>query len=251
MRIDWFKTDGTIAPVTLVASAIVAFLSLISFLVLPAVTEPVATMYIDPQRGVVTEGKELMVHLIVEANTPVNVFSGQIQFDPSKLEVTAIDYNTSIADLWAEKPWFANGEGTINFIGGTTQKGGFNGKGKLMTITFKTLSKGEAIIRFYDARILAHNGLGTDVPLSTPIDALFTINDGDTQVQTRVDPKYSESTVIITPSYAVTDLNHDGKQTIIDVSMFMQNMFTYSAERDFNGDGSINSQDLSVLLNAR
>ena len=77
--------------------------------------------------------------------------------------------------MWAEKPWYENGAGTIKFIGGTTRKGGFFGTGSLITITFRAHGTGDAVVRVRDARILAHDGLGTDVPLGEPIDSLFSV----------------------------------------------------------------------------
>ncbi len=244
-----FNREGAIIQGALVASAVFAFLSIVGFLFMPIVSEPQADMRIEPNIGIVKVGDTFVVRVLVSAQVLVNVFKGEIRFDPTILAVESIDYNTSIADLWAEKPWYENGAGTINFIGGTT-RGGFLGTGELITITFRAHSEGRAIVRTEGTRILEHDGLGTDAVVKEPIDALFTVEEAVLQKQTIASPKTTTATIAVINELPSTDLNHDGKQTIADVSIFMLNMLGDDARFDLNGDGSVDTKDLSVVMSA-
>ncbi len=242
---------GVVMQGALVASAIVAFLSVLTLLMIPGAVEPKADMRIEPHTGVVAKGDSFTLRVMVTADTPTNVFKGEVRFDRTLLAVTAIEYNTSIANLWAEKPWYENGEGTINFIGGTTEKGGFLGTGTLMTITFVTLAEGDALLHLEGARILEHNGLGTDAPLKESIDGLFTVAESVIEAQTVASPQTTTTSLTVVSELLSTDLNGDGKQSIADVSIFMLNMLGTDTRFDFNQDGMVNATDLSILMSTK
>ncbi len=237
---------------TLFASAIVAFLSITSLLMTPMLVNYEATMRIEPSSGAVILGDTFKVQVVVSSKIPVNVFRGQVRFNQEVLSVESIEYNTSIADLWAELPWYENGEGTVNFTGGTTRKGGFVGEGSLITIIFKTKALASTVLRLEDARILEHNGLGTDVPLAGPIDALFNVEDSVISTQTVSEPKVTTATLSVKPELPTTDLNGDGKQTIADISIFMLNIVGSSDARfDFNVDGVVDTKDMRIIMDAK
>jgi hypothetical protein len=246
-----FMEHGTIVYGALFASAIVALLSLVGFLVVPETTEPIADMRIEPAQGHVTVGDTFAVDVVVSAQTPVNVFKGQVNFDHTILRVESIDYNTSIADLWAELPWYENGEGTVNFAGGTTQSGGFQSTGSLITITFRAYALGDTSLRLEGARILEHNGLGTDVVLTRSIDAIFEVEESIIASQTVAAPEASTVQLAVTPERPSTDLSGDGKQTIADVSIFMLHMLSEDLRYDFNADGTVDAKDLSIIMSAQ
>ena len=228
----------------LLGSIVVAILGLGGSMLIP----PKVDMRIEPQHGTQLVGEIFETNIVVSSETPVNVFKGVVHFDPSMLKIEAIDYNTSIADLWAERPWYQNGEGTLNFIGGTTRHGGFIGTGQLITVRFRTLQEGTATINLDEVRILQHDGLGTDVHVNKPIDAIFTVENKALEQQTVFQKSTTGPTLHIVPELPQTDLNRDGKQTIADVSIFMQDLITQDTRSDFNNDGKVNTADLSIIL---
>jgi len=241
---------GYIAQTALVASALIAVLSVGSLVVAPAIFKSSADMYIVPNTGHVIIGNTFKVNVVVDAQVPVNVFTGEVRFDSNNLQVESIDYNTSIANLWAELPWYENGAGTINFTGGTTERGGFQGNGSLITVTFRTLERGNTSLRLEKARILAHDGLGTDVPLTRPLDAIFEVEER-VRTATVAQPGVTTSSLTVISNPPSTDLNGDGRQTLADVSIFMLNMFRYNPRFDFNQDGVVDTKDLSILMSAK
>lgn len=242
--------NGFIAQGALVASVAVAAVSILSFVVAPMIANTPADMYIVPGRGDAEVDDIFTVDVMVASQVPVNVFKGEVLFDPRILKVESIDYNTSIADLWAELPWYENGEGSINFAGGTTQSGGFQGTGSLIRITFRTIEKGITILRLDGARILAHDGFGTDVPVNMPLDAIFEVEERIAK-ETVATPKITTTALSVATPPPSTDLNGDGKQSIADVSIFVRGMFGDEPRFDFNQDGKVDTKDLSILMSAK
>jgi hypothetical protein len=186
----------------------------------------------------------------------VNVFAGELLFDTNTLEVVSIDYNISIADLWAEEPWYSNGDGTLTFIGGTTRSGGFLGTDTLITITFKAKEEGGGSLLISDATILQHDGLGSEAVLAEPIDALFTVTEQSTTSTTTTDANLIQavrmgSTYNVVQSLPSTDLNGDGRQTIADTSTLLLHLGSSDMRYDLNGDGAVNFTDFNIILTAQ
>ena len=228
------------------ATAIAAVIGMGGFLIGTNPTSE-ADVRIEPSSGLVKIGDTFVIHVIVTARTPVNVFHGILRFDTHTLQVASIDYNTSIANLWAEEPWYSNGDGTINFTGGTTQKGGFMGEGSLLTITFNTKSIGETRIGVDEVRLFRYDGIGSEIPIEKPLDTIFAVEETELQKQTILNTAVPGPVVTIVDKTSNTDLNHDGKQTIADVSIFMTDYIKQNLRSDFNEDGKINLKDLSIL----
>lgn len=235
-------------PLSLIATAIVGFLAVMSFVLVPNDVRVVADMYISPSNKTLTVGETFTVEVMVEAQVPVNVFAGDLQFDTDKLHVESIDYNTSIADLWAEEPWYSNGDGTLTFAGGTTKEGGFEGTASLIKITFKTLKTGTGALAITDAQILQHDGLGSNAKLAAPIDAIFTVEETIPTHTNLVQKSTLPSTYAVVETAPTTDLNNDGKQSIADTSIFLMHLGSNDLRFDFNRDGAINLKDFNIIL---
>ncbi len=239
-------THGSIYPVALLASALVGLATISSVLLsIPASRE--ATMYIEPSILTTTTGEIFVVNVTVAANLPVNAFTGKIIFNRNILTVEKIDYNTSIADLWAEEPWYNDGDGTLNFTGGTTRPGGFTGVGSLITITFKSLTPGNAELWLTDAHILQHDGMGTEATLSSPIDTVFTVIPETLHEVAPVDSAVAVTVMTTSPG---TDLNQDGITNLRDISIFMLYLATLDQRGDISRDGYVTITDASIMLNA-
>lgn len=239
---------GNALPVSLFATAIIGFFTVMSLVILPFQTDVVADMRLSPNIKTLTLGETFVVDVVVESKVPVNVFAGDLSFDTSTLQVESIDYNTSIADLWAEEPWYSNGDGTLTFAGGTTQSGGFTGTDTLIKITFRTLSEGSGSLVINNAQILQHDGLGTEAALAAPIDAIFTIEEEAPTHTNLVQKSALPSTYAVVETLPTTDLNGDGRQSIADTSIFLMNMRSNDSRFDFNLDGSVNLKDFNILL---
>lgn len=209
-----------------------------------------ADMYLSPSAGTYKIGETILVSLRVKSEVPTNVFSGNLKFNPEFLVVDKIDYNTSVADLWAIEPWFQNGDGTLQFAGGSTDSAGFVGDEQLILITFKTIAKGETTLELIDASILKHDGLGSEASVEEhPIDALFSLGMEELKSDVVFWQDWSGGIIAVEPEKPLTDLNSDGKQTVADVSIFMVDLVKKNLRSDFNQDGVVDTKDLSIILN--
>jgi len=211
---------------------------------------PETDMHILPESGIYYVGESFAVNIVVESKVPVNVFKGELFFDTDVMYVESISYNTSIADLWAKEPWYSNGNGTLNFIGGTTRKGGFIGTGELVTITFTTTAPGDATVHMDNIRILEHDGLGSEAVTAAPIDTIFTIQE-NVDASTVLQKDGLRSSLQVVKEESPTDLNGDGMQTLADMSIFLGHFATQDLKGDVNDDGKINMTDMSIMLDAK
>ena len=232
-------------PLFVMASAILAVGAMVGFEMLPQLTAPVTSIRIEPNTAKVEAGQKFEVNVIVDSEIPVNVFGGELHFNKDVLAVDGISYNTSIANLRAIRPWYSNGDGTLNFGGGTTNQGGFTGSGTLLTVTFKSITDGSGSITLKNIQIFKNDGLGTMAAVGEPIDGLFTIIPPKPDGQENAQMTYAVGT-----KFPSTDLNADGKQGVADLSIFMIDITTQKSSADFNADGRVDTKDLSILLSA-
>lgn len=232
----------------LITTVIASVVGISSLLLAPEEAPTGANIKIESDHGAYSVGDSFTVTITAETFEPVNVFKGLVTFDPDVLQVTAIDYNVSLIDLWAELPWFSNGAGTLNFTGGTTRPGGFSGKDTLLSITFTAKSAGNTALALEEVRVLRHDGLGSDALVNKPIDSLFSITEKPSIDRSTVTTTSDGVTLkVLTPGLS-TDLNEDGKQSIADVSIFMKHLATNNLRSDFDGDGTVGLKDLSILM---
>jgi hypothetical protein len=233
---------GNIMPVALAASAILGVIASMSFLLVSNNSEqPLASLTLSPNTAVVTIDNDVQVDVSASASITVNAFGGVIHFDETVLDIKSIDYNTSIADLWAEAPWYEKGAGTISFGGGTTKPGGFQGTGSLMTITFRAKTPGSATITLRDIQILKHDGYGTALSVDTSIDSVLTVAEKHTDAG-------DDALVVVRSEIPTADLNNDGTVSIRDLSQLLQYLATADVRGDINGDSHVNLSDVSILM---
>ena len=228
-------------PSLLVAVAIFGALAVTGFEMLPGAFGTEARMYIDPEAHTAVLGDTVVLTVRAESTVPVNVFAGDISFNTNVLQVQSIVYNTSIADLWAVKPWYENGAGTLTFGGGTTQHEGFVGNGPLITITFKTGGAGDSALHLKNVHILKHDGLGSDAAVKDPIDSILT-------VLPQAVPERTTAHIAVVKEVPSADLNGDGVVSVRDVSIFMLHLLGNDPRFDFNLDGTVDTDDLRILL---
>jgi hypothetical protein len=247
----WHSTHRGSLPlglVTLVATGLAAA-TILSLIAYPPPTTPVS-LRIEPVAQTLVQGETFTIRIIVAATEPVNAFTGELVFSNETLEVVAIDYNTTVADLWVEEPWYNRADNTLYFAGGTTKPGGFIGTDTLLSITLAAKRVGTASLALKKAQVLQHNGLGTEAPLTLSVDALFTTTELAVQTN-KLSPFPITKTYTIIPTPPNFDLTGDGVVTFADVSIFLLHLGSSDLRYDFNRDGSVTTEDLTLLLTAR
>ena len=202
-----------------------------------------AAMYITPVTANIKLGDEQKFNIMVKSQVPVNAFAGEIIFDTEKFRVLNISYNTDIANLWVEEPWYNRANNSIYFAGGTTQSGGFVGEVALITITLQAINIGDAVLSLNNPRILAHDGLGSDVPLNAQLDTLFTIDTTPYAVPVSYP---TDNYVTVLNEIPALDLNQDGKLGFRDIGVLLNAMGSNDIRYDFTGDGKVTWGDLRM-----
>ncbi len=189
-----------------------------------------ASLLLAPPNSTFYVGDTVNIALFVNASEqPVNMFQGKITFPQDKLQAVSLSKDNSIISLWIQEPSISNQDGAITLAGGLPSPGFIGVAGKIITISFKVKSEGDAVINIEDAQLLANDGYGTNILKEiTP-----------TQL-TLLKPKSKRD---------IADLNGDGKVNLIDVSILIANLgSTKDGRYDLNGDGKIDGKDLSILL---
>lgn len=203
-------------------------------------------IYIESSGNQFNIGDIVTINIKVSSSEPTNVFKGTLIFDPTILLIDSINYNTSIADLWAEEPWYSNGDGTLSFTGGTTKKGGFMGDDKLINVNFKVLTPGKTKLSINDVHILRYDGFGSYAPTSLSTDTIINIVSNESKLVTNKKAVDGPTIKVLAPIDEL-DLNNDGKKTIADMSIFMIHLATQNLRSDFNHDGKVNVTDFSII----
>lgn len=188
--------------------------------------EPGASLALMPAVHDFPLDQTFSVNIVVNAEVPINAAEATIVFEPDKLEVMETSKEESIFLLWLEEPVFSNASGTIRFAGGLYD--GFTGqKGKIAGVVFKSKSAGIAKIQFEEAKVLAHDGKGTDVLRKTT----------------------GATYLIKTKEAPSPDFDDDGKVGLRDISMLIFRIAAaYDFRYDLNQDGEVNGRDFSILL---
>lgn len=130
---------------------------------LPARAAGRASVELSPASKVVQVDETFRVDVVVSTNESVNAVDTNLSFPPSLLMVTEIETDQSWVTIWIPgSPSFSNKDGTIRFRGGRPTPG-IQGKGTIATVVFQAKRPGKANVAFGDSRLLANDGLGTDV----------------------------------------------------------------------------------------
>lgn len=151
----------------------------VSFCVLPRAASA-ASLYFSPSYGSYKVGQQFSVGVYVgSADQAMNAAEGSVSFYEDKLSVVSISKSGSIINLWAQEPSFSNSAGTIDFAGIVLNPGYTGSAGKILTVTFKAKMKGDAILNFSSASVLANDGAGTNIFTGAGV-ATFNISAGAT-----------------------------------------------------------------------
>lgn len=206
-------------------------------------------MRLSPESAHVSVGQTITFDVIVASPIPVNVFTGEVVFDSDTFAVSAITYNTSIADLWVNEPWYSRSDNSVYFAGGTTVRGGFVGQGRLLSVTLEAVQPGNVDVALQNVRILKHDGIGSDADVAPSLESVFTAT-GSTSLEYRA-PQDRFSGVTVATEAPSPDLNNDGVVSFLDIGTLLRNLGSDDPRYDLNQDGNVNTRDFAVIQAAR
>jgi len=109
-------------------------------------------------------GKSFTLKVVVSSpNQAVNAFSGTVSFPKDKLQVVSLSKTDSIVSVWVADPTFSNDEGIVSFEGIALNPGFIGSSGKIVSINFKSIARGDAAVTVTNASVLANDGSGTNI----------------------------------------------------------------------------------------
>lgn len=183
----------------------------------------------------VTRDQQFNIDILVTTHVPVNAVDLVISYPENTMHIDSIDTGTSVITLWTEQPYAKNG--SIFLRGGTFRKG-FIGEHRIARIQATAVESGEAHIFVKNTQLVAGDGKGTSVSVSSSAqnEARITVTGADGVIT-------GEASISI-----VTDTDGDGDVDLADISAFMKAWFTKGSTYDFNGDGKMTFRDFSILL---
>lgn len=203
-----------------------------------------ATLTLTPLELVVLKDAPVRLDVFLSARTPVNAFSGDIIFDTSHFTVKSISYNTELADLWVQKPWYSKADNIIHFAGGTTRPGGFTGNEQLITVELVAHHTGKSVVSIRDARVLKHDGLGSDASVAPSIDSVIESLERDPHTPR---PQTGETQISVITLGEKRDVTGDGKVSFADAATLMLHLGSSDPTYDLNGDGTVSLPDLAII----
>lgn len=186
---------------------------------------------------VIKEGDTVSIDVSVFAHEPVNAIDLSVYYPLSQLEIINIDAGQSVITLWTQDPYIENN--TAHFQGGTYRKG-FEGEHFIARIDAVAKRGGVADVVAQDVRLLAGDGSGTEVPVSSEA--------GNQTVQVRIANSDGELVGEVALLRIVTDIDGDGQVNLKDISSFMAAWNSRDVIYDFSGDGKMTFKDFAIIL---
>jgi hypothetical protein len=156
-----------------------------------------ATLNFSPPSGTHAVGTTFSINVYVEsADQAMNAASGVVSFPWDKLEVVSISKQGSVFSLWPMEPSFSNSAGTVHFEGIALNPGFTGANGKILTITFRARSAGQANMSFSSGSVLANDGTGTNILNGLRVAAFTLTSAGETPSAPKIEAPTATGNVL-------------------------------------------------------
>ncbi len=143
--------------------SIVISTCVVAAILLPAKSDA-ATLGVSPSSATIRVGKTITVAVRVgSADQAMNSAEAAVTFPTDLLQLQSISKTGSIFQFWTTEPAGSNASGRIVFSGGLPSPGFSGGGGNIIRITFLAKARGTATLSITGAKVLANDGLGTDI----------------------------------------------------------------------------------------
>ncbi len=139
------------------------FLGVLFFVISIPLQTFAASFSVSPATGSYVVGNTFTIAINVGSGGKVmNAASGTLSFSKDVIEVVSLSKTGSIVNLWVQEPQYSNSMGIVSFEG-IVLNPGFNGTGKILTVTFRAKNAGNAKFAFSNGSVLANDGNGTNI----------------------------------------------------------------------------------------
>ena len=123
-----------------------------------------ASMYMSPSSGTYSVGQTISVSVYVSSNDQaMNAASGLVTYPSSLMSASSASTAGTVISLWSTQPTYSNDTSSATFEGVVLNPGYKGQGGKIATYSFTANYPGTATIAFARGRVLANDGLGTDI----------------------------------------------------------------------------------------
>ena len=107
-------------------------------------------------------GDQISIDMFVNsADQAINAAEAEVKYSNDKLGFLSVTNSLSIFSIWPKKPFLDNG--LIKFSGGLKNPGYFGSSGFVVRVLFDAIGAGVGFIEVDSGRILANDGIGTNV----------------------------------------------------------------------------------------
>ncbi len=121
-----------------------------------------ADLYLSPAYKLVQVGENFSLNVLVDSSDQsANAVSFRINYPSNLLKINSLSQTNSLINFFVQQPNFSESE---IYAEGVIMNPGFWGSaGKILTINFKALKPGSALINFLSGSVLANDGAGTNI----------------------------------------------------------------------------------------
>lgn len=160
-------------------------------------------LYWDGINSQISAGQTIKANLLLDtAGQSINTVSLDANFNSALLSILKVSKESSALNIWVKDPALNIDNGKISLIGGVIGSG-FNGRGNLMTVEFRTKLDGQADLSLNNVQVLAADGEGTEM---AALSRSLAFKIGNTAVATTVTPSVPTNTnnpgPVVVPSSA-------------------------------------------------
>ncbi|MFA5831311.1 MAG: cohesin domain-containing protein [Candidatus Paceibacterota bacterium] len=156
-----------------------------------------ATLGVSPASGTYEVGERFTVRAMATSESQFNAVALTLLFPPSIFSLDSISKSGSLLTFWVMEPVISESEGTLSLEGVTP--GGINVlTGPIISATLHGTHAGTGSVSFQSGKILANDGLGTDIMNGTT-GAHFTIVEPEPEPEPEIPPVIPPGTDVISP----------------------------------------------------
>lgn len=180
---------------------LVAGLLLASF---PSIAQA-ASLSVAPTAASVSVGQSVSATIRVNAGgTAINAAEASVVFPSDLLKLTSVSKSGTIFKFWTIEPSGSNSSARVIFSGGLPSPGYSGSAGTIIRITWQAQNVGTAALKISGGKILANDGLGTNV-LTSQTGATVTI----TAAAVTPPPTTTRPTGPVTPTVTSTEYSSE------------------------------------------
>ncbi len=119
------------------------------------------SLYFSVPTSSIGVGSEFPVKILIDSDQPLNAYAIALLYASDRLAILGFDNSKSVIDIWQGQPAVSEG-GPVNFRGGSITP--FEGSGgNIITVRFRAVKEGEALLAFGKSSLYLANGKGTKV----------------------------------------------------------------------------------------